>query len=283
MYISLNIRMLFLNLFYFSLLDIIFCNGNQKSALSLLETNNKVRPSIRKQSNQNNIFQQNKPVFIQNRNNILNLEAMRNKIRIPIYNRGLIGVPVSKQNNINIQSIRGIIGVPVLRQSEISIEDIIEDSVSDDNTDTIDIERETQTSINNFNTDTVDVTTKWGDCIRKKFKRSPTLPTRICQDGEEPQNEIAIVENNENNEEIVNQNPQAETFFTTKKKDGIYFEGFEYRKKGVSANRKIQFWQCTRLSCNGRAHSDIDGTNFRSITPHNHYQIMSDFEVGLIT
>ena len=57
---------------------------------------------------------------------------------------------------------------------------------------------------------------------------------------------------------------------TTKGGDLVALDGYEYRKKGVSADGSVQFWACTKKDCNGRAHSPIGTENLIHKGTHKH-------------
>lgn len=50
----------------------------------------------------------------------------------------------------------------------------------------------------------------------------------------------------------------------------MQFDGYEYRKKAISADGRTQFWVCPVKSCPGRAHSPIGTENLVIKTAHNH-------------
>lgn len=62
----------------------------------------------------------------------------------------------------------------------------------------------------------------------------------------------------------------AFTVKTTKNKDLLYFEDFEWRKRGTSKNGLTQFWGCTRKTCYARAHSPFGTEELLIIRAHSH-------------
>ena len=70
---------------------------------------------------------------------------------------------------------------------------------------------------------------------------------------------------------------------TTKEKDLFCLDGYEYRKKGTSADLITQFWACTRKNCNGRAHSPIGTEELHHVGEHNHMPANANHEVEFST
>jgi hypothetical protein len=66
---------------------------------------------------------------------------------------------------------------------------------------------------------------------------------------------------------------------TTKGKDLVQFDGFEYSKKGESVDGRTQFWACPLRDCPGRAHSVVGSEQLTVKTPHNHMRSVEQLVV----
>ena len=68
---------------------------------------------------------------------------------------------------------------------------------------------------------------------------------------------------------------------TSKNRPLIFFDGYEYRQKGLSADGQTQFWQCTNKHCPGRAHGPLGTMEItRVVSQHNHPKISSQHTVS---
>jgi hypothetical protein len=67
---------------------------------------------------------------------------------------------------------------------------------------------------------------------------------------------------------------------TTKGKELAYFDGYEYRQKGVSVDGETQWWSCVITTCNGRAHSPVNTLNLRATGEHNHMRVATKHAVS---
>lgn len=67
--------------------------------------------------------------------------------------------------------------------------------------------------------------------------------------------------------------PYTNVIRTTKDRQLAFYDGFEMRKKGVSADGETLFWSCVIKHCPGRAHSNIGTEILRTVTEHNHPRV----------
>ncbi|KAL3109260.1 hypothetical protein niasHT_010524 [Heterodera trifolii] len=66
---------------------------------------------------------------------------------------------------------------------------------------------------------------------------------------------------------------------TTKNREMLYSDGFEYKKKGQSKDGETQFWSCVRSTCNGRVHTPVGLLQPANIvTGHNHPRVEAAHE-----
>ena len=69
---------------------------------------------------------------------------------------------------------------------------------------------------------------------------------------------------------------------TTKGRDLLYHNGYEYKQKGLSANHQTQFWNCVKNSCNGRVHTPANQLQpVTIVTKHNHPMVEASHEARL--
>lgn len=68
---------------------------------------------------------------------------------------------------------------------------------------------------------------------------------------------------------------------TTKNAVMVYFDGYEYRKKGISTDKSTQFWSCTKKTCNGRTHSPIGSELLHIVSAHNHARVEKSHEARI--